>query len=89
MTIFGYDAYGIACLFLLVVVLCGILIFTSSFRLPREEISCDTFIGEDVPSLELNRKEFYKTLNFMLMYGIITNDQYNELTMKSLAYVKR
>lgn len=40
-------------------------------------------------SLNLSREELYKTLNFMLMYGVIDFNQYNQIELKSLPYVSR
>jgi hypothetical protein len=39
-------------------------------------------------ALHLNKTEYYKSLNFMLMYGVITFEEYNELQMKALPYLK-
>jgi hypothetical protein len=39
-------------------------------------------------ALDLNIEEFNKTINFMLLYGIIDFDQYNELQTKSLPYLR-
>lgn len=42
----------------------------------------------DMPSLDLTRNELYKALNFMLMMGIITSEQYNEIEAKAFPYIK-
>jgi hypothetical protein len=39
-------------------------------------------------ALDLSIEEFNKTINFMLLYGIIDFDQYNELQTKSLPYLR-
>jgi hypothetical protein len=43
--------------------------------------------GEDIMALELSHEELYKSLNFLLMYGVITFEEYNELQMKGLPYL--
>jgi hypothetical protein len=47
---------------------------------PKEEL--------ETLSLILNQKEFFKTLNFLLMYGIITYDDYLKIELKSLPFLK-
>jgi hypothetical protein len=42
----------------------------------------------DMPSLDLTRNELYKALNFMLMMGVITSEQYNEIEAKAFPYIK-
>jgi hypothetical protein len=44
--------------------------------------------GEEILALELSREELYKSLNFMLMYGIIDINDYNKIEVKSLSYLK-
>lgn len=39
-------------------------------------------------ALDLTIEEFNKTINFMLLYGIIDFGQYNELQTKSLPYLR-
>jgi hypothetical protein len=45
------------------------------------------FDPSDVPSLTLSYEEYYKTLNFMLMYGIITNEEYNRFLSKGSPFI--
>lgn len=44
--------------------------------------------AKEKPALDLSLEEFYKTLNFMLLYGVITFEEYNELERKGLPYVR-
>lgn len=44
--------------------------------------------AKEKPALDLSLEEFYKTLNFMLLYGVITFDQYNEMERKGLPFVR-
>lgn len=45
--------------------------------------------GEEVPSLEVSKEEYYKVLNFMLMYGVIEFEEYNKIQTKGLPYVRQ
>ena len=42
---------------------------------------------DKINSLDVNSKEFYKVLNFMLLYGIIDFEQYQELERRARTYV--
>lgn len=42
----------------------------------------------DILTLNLNRTEFYKALNFMMMFGIISFEQYTEIESKALPYLR-
>jgi hypothetical protein len=44
---------------------------------------------EDIMSLDLSPEEFYKVLNFLLLYGVISFDEYTKMEVKSLPYVNR
>lgn len=37
----------------------------------------------------LTYTEFYKTLNFMLLHGVITLDQYTHLESKTIPFLKK
>jgi hypothetical protein len=41
---------------------------------------------DNVNSLVVSPEEFYKTLNFLLMYGVITQEQYTEIQLKALPF---
>lgn len=43
--------------------------------------------SKDTPSLFLTREEFYKVLNFMLMFGVITYDEYSKMEIQSLPFL--
>ena len=38
--------------------------------------------------MKLTKKEFNKTINFMLMHNIISSQEYNNILIKSLPYLK-
>jgi hypothetical protein len=44
--------------------------------------------GDEIMALDLNRTDFYKTLNFLLMMGVITFDEYTKLEMKTLSHLR-
>jgi hypothetical protein len=74
---------------LLITLLCLTLLpaFYLLGRSQKREVQSD-FKGSEVMALHLNKTEYYKSLNFMLMYGVITFEEYNELQMKALPYLK-
>lgn len=61
------------------VILYLVLLFLDSLRKKK---------GEEELSFELTPEEFYKALNFMLMYGIIDISDYHNIELKSLTYLK-
>ena len=41
---------------------------------------------DNVDSLNVSHEDFHKVVNFMLMYGVIDLDQYNQIMLKGLPY---
>lgn len=70
-----------------IVVLITLIFAIYSMKVTHTE-NKQKFKGEDVPALEVTKEEFYKTLNFMLMFGIISFEEYNQIQTKGLPYVR-
>jgi hypothetical protein len=85
MTLTDLFVYGTVCVVMLLIA--GIAIGTvrnvkGDYKEMKKENS------KEIPSLDLTHEEFYKTLNFLLMYGVITFEEYGEIERKSLTFVK-
>lgn len=78
------DIIGI----LIVCSMCGITI-SSFMKWSRKQDAKKNgeYYLEKINSLDVTSKEFFKVLNFMLMYGIITFEEYQEMERKALSYV--
>jgi hypothetical protein len=77
--------YTLFCFIVAVIVYAGLVIID---RKRKERIMKPSKEELEVLSLILNQKEFFKTLNFLLMYGIITYDEYLKIELKSLPFLK-
>ena len=55
---------------------------------PSKKVKNGTYYTDRLNSLDITNEEYFKVLNFMLMYNIITFEQYQKLEIKGLSYTR-
>lgn len=63
-----------------------LVILERLFRKPKKQKSNPQYYVDNVNSLEVSPEEFYKVVNFLLLYGVIDLEKYNQIIMKGLPY---
>ena len=56
--------------------------------IPSKKPKNGKYYIDNVNSLDITREDYFKVLNFMLLYGIITNEEYMKLELKGLSYTR-